>query len=68
MGEEEVGVGAREDDYFWIAGGVGAIGVGVCGEAVEEGGEVGGEFVVPEVYGGVVDCCADYVGGQVGRG
>ena len=63
MGEEEVGVRAREDDYFWIAGGV-----GVCGEAVEEGGQVGGEFVVPEVYGGVVDCCADDVGGQVGRG
>lgn len=64
MGEEEVRVRAREDDYFWVAG---RVGVGVCGESVEEGGEVGGELVVPEVYGGVVYCCADYVGGQVGR-
>ncbi len=58
VGDEEGGEGAGEDDYLWGWGG-GVVG----GEGGEEGGEVGGEFVVPEVYGGVVDCEAGDGGG-----
>lgn len=58
MGDEEIGVGGGEDDYFWTGAAV-----DVSGEGGDEGGEVGGEFVVPEVDGGIVEGGADDGGG-----
>ena len=55
MRDEEVGVCGGEDDDFGIVGGV-----DVGGEGVDEGGYVGGEFVVPEVDRWVVDDGVDY--------
>lgn len=55
MRDEEVGVCGGEDDDFGIGGGV-----DVGGEGVDEGGDVGGEFVVPEVDRWVVDDGVDY--------
>ena len=51
VGDEEVWVCGGDDDDF-------DAGVVVVSEAVDEGGEVGGELVVPEVDGRVVDGCA----------
>ena len=56
MGDEEVRVCGREDDDFGVGGG----GVDVGGEGVDEGRDVGGEFVVPEVDGWDVDDSVDY--------
>ena len=59
VSDEELAVGAGQDDYFWSAG---AVDVG--GEGGHEGAEVGGELAVPEVDGWVVDADADYFGSQ----
>ena len=58
VGDEELAVGAGQDDYFWPGG---AVDVG--GEGGHEGAEVGRECAVPEVDGGVVDADADDGGG-----
>ena len=49
---EEVRVGAGYDDDFWgVLSGI----IGGGSEGGDEAGKVGGEFVVPEVEGRVVD-------------
>ena len=53
VGDEEVGVGGGNDYDFWRAAAVAAVEVG--GEGGDVGAHVGGELVVPEVDGGVVD-------------
>lgn len=53
MGEEEIGIRGGEDDDF---GGRGV----VLGEGIDEGGNVGSNFIIPDIDGRIVDSSAGY--------
>ncbi len=63
MSDREVWVGGGEDDDLCgcTNSGIRAVDAASLGsEGIDEGGEIGGEFEVPEVEGWIVDRSADY--------